>query len=394
MKTSSTILVSTLVLLSGAAAVWFFGTGRSAARGASSDPAAASGPATAAAEEGDGGPGGDAPSGGDPDEAASDEPAVRAPTKLPVEGVVVTRAPFVVSVRATGRAEAHRRAELAVPVSGRIDAVHVKVGDRVRAGQALVELDARAYEIARNEADARASIAEGDLRVRLLSDSTVSADRRRRAEHQSGLTQAREARARAELDLEGTRLAAPFAGEVAEVRAVTGALARREEALITLVDLDPIRVRAEILESDYGQIQPGASVRVRFPAYPGQTFEGELEALGPEIDAARGTGTAFVALANADGKLKPGMYAELEIAGSVHADRLSVPRDALLERDRRLLVFRASAGRAEWEYVETGLETRGRVEIVSGLAPGDTVLVDGHLTIAHGAPVQVTLRRD
>jgi len=309
-----------------------------------------------------------------------------------VEGVVVERAPFVLAVRATGRAEAHRRAELALPVSGRIESVEVRPGDAVASGVPLVTLDARAYEIARNEAVARESIARGDLRVRLLSDSTVSDERRLLAEHQSGLTQARESLARAELDLEGTRLVAPFAGQVGEVVAVPGALARAQEPLLTLVDLDPIRVRAEVLEADYGRLETGSAVRVRFPAYPREWFHGELGALGPEIDAARGTGVAYVTLPNPDGRLKPGMYAELEIAGTVHQDRISVPRDAVLERDRRLLVFRASGGRAEWQYVETGLESRDRIEIESGVAAGDTVLVDGHLTIAHGAPVRVSLR--
>jgi multidrug efflux pump subunit AcrA (membrane-fusion protein) len=86
------------------------------------------------------------------------------------------------------------------------------------------------------------------------------------------------------------------------------------------------------------------------------------------------------------------MYAELEIAGDVHGDRIGVPRSAVLERDQRLLVFRAAGGRAEWQYVETGLESRDLVEITSGVAEGDTVLTGGHLTMAHGAPVQVRVR--
>ena len=70
---------------------------------------------------------------------------------------------------------------------------------------------------------------------------------------------------------------------------------------------------------------------------------------------------------------------------------MAVPRPAVLERSRRLLVFVARGGRAEWSYVETGLESDGEIEITSGVAPGDTILVDGHLTLAHGAPVRVTL---
>ena len=141
-------------------------------------------------------------------------------------------------------------------------------------------------------------------------------------------------------------------------------------------------------------MSPGMDVRVELPAFPGETFSGKVTALGPEIDPDRGTGVAYVEIENPDGRLKPGMYARVEIAGTVHADRLSVPRDAVLERDRKLLVFRAASGRAEWQYVETGLTSRDRIEIVSGIAAGDTVLVAGHLTLAHGAPVKVRIRED
>ena len=74
--------------------------------------------------------------------------------------------------------------------------------------------------------------------------------------------------------------------------------------------------------------------------------------------------------------------------------RLAVPRSALLERDRRLLVFLARGGHARWSYVQTGMESEKLIEITAGIAPGDTVLVGGHLTLAHGAPVRLRLPED
>lgn len=338
------------------------------------------------------------PSPSAPAAAASDDtvqtPSTRKRTELPVEGIVVERSPFVQSVRATGRVEAHRRAELAAPVGERIELVAVTEGAHVERGDVLVRLDPRPFEIARNEATARLSIAEADYRLQLLDDADPDPEREEQAAHRSGLTEARERLERARLDLEGSVLRAPFAGEVVAVEADLGERAEAGRALVTLVDLHLVRVRAEILETDFGRIETGADVRVQLPAFPDETFAGRVTALGPEIDPDRGTGVAYVEIPNPGGRLKPGMYARVEVAGAVHADRLSVPRDAVLERDRKLLVFRAADGRAEWQYVETGLESRDRIEIVSGLAPGDTVLVAGHLTLAHGAPVKVRIRED
>jgi Cu(I)/Ag(I) efflux system membrane fusion protein len=159
------------------------------------------------------------------------------------------------------------------------------------------------------------------------------------------------------------------------------------------VDLSTIRVYAEVLESAFGTLEPGIRAQVRFAALPGKIFEGTVAALSPEVDPSRGTGVAYIELPNPDGRIKPGMYAEVELFAAIYEDRLAIPRAALLERDRRLLVFAAKNGRAEWQYVETGLETDESIEITSGIAPGDTILVEGHLTLAHAAPVRVSLKK-
>lgn len=315
----------------------------------------------------------------------------RKPVALPVEGVVVERAPFIETLRATGRLEANRRAELSFALAGEVAAVHVREGDRVRRGQKLATLDRRPLEISRDEARAALARAESDLALLALPDSTSGA-RRRLIEDRTGVTAAKAGLARAELDLERAELRAPFAGEVGRVDVTTGERAGAERTVLTLIEARPVRVRAEVLESDFAQLAPGAAVRVRVPAHGEQIFAGSVGAIEPEIDPERGTGTVLIELPNEDGALRPGMYAQLEIDGISHADRLSVPRASVLERDRKTLVFRARDGRAEWQYVELGLETRDFVEITNGLAPADTVLIGGHLTLAHGAPVKVKVQ--
>lgn len=331
-----------------------------------------------------------APDDGDDDgrDGAPESPRV---TPLPVAGVVVHRGPFVQTIRATGRAEAPRQVELSARVSERITAVHVTEGDHVAKGAPLVTLDPRSFEIAVREAEAKRATAEADNRVTLLDDEAADSTRRALARHRSGLTQAEQSLERARLDLEGTHIVAPFEGDVASVDAVVGAQAQVGRPLVTLVDLSDIRIPAEVLESDFGALTAGAAARVRVAALPGEVTTGRVTALAPVLDAARGTGVAYVAIENRDRRLRPGMYAEVEIEAARHDDRIAVPRRAVLERDRKLLVFKASNGRAEWQYVETGLESETMIEITHGLTPGDTVLVEGHLTLAHAAPVRVRI---
>jgi HlyD family secretion protein len=310
---------------------------------------------------------------------------------LPVTGVVIRRGSFVLEVHATGRVEAVRRAELSSRVGERVRQVRVEPGRRVRGGDVLVELDSRPFELSLHEAEAVRGRAELAFESQVFSDPEVSETRRQRIADRVGLTEARQKVARAELDLEGTVLRAPFAGEVAAVSATVGERVQADRPLVTLVAVDPVRVPAQVLEADFGRLRVGAPVTVKLSSLAGASISGTIGALGPEIDPERGIGVAYIDLPNPEGRIRPGMFTEVTIAAELRAERLSVPREALLERDRRSLVFRVKQGRAEWSYVETGLENDHQIEILSGIADGDTVLVRGHLTLAHGAAVRVAV---
>jgi RND family efflux transporter MFP subunit len=310
---------------------------------------------------------------------------------LPVVAVRVELGPFALTIRASGRAASRRRVDLSARVGERVKAVRVREGDHVREGELLVELEDRPYAIALREAEARRANAEVDYHVALLADSSASPEKRQLTAHRTGLTEAQQRFERAALDLESARVSAPFAGIVGNVRAVEGANVLPNEPLVTLLDAGSLRIPAEVLESDFGRLEPGAAAVATFAAFPGLRFEGRVAALSPECNPQTSTGIAYIELANPDPRVVPGMYAEVDIEADRLDDRLVVPRRAVLERDRRLLVFRAVDGRAEWQYVTTGVESDDAVEITSGLSPGDVVLVDGHLTLAHGAPISVTL---
>lgn len=311
--------------------------------------------------------------------------------RLPVAGIVLQRAPFVLSVRGTGRAEAVQRAALACRVGELVVAVRVREGQHVQAGDVLVELDRRPFELSLREAQARLAATRMELAGLAFDDTTATPEKRDRMAARTGVTEAEQRVARAALDLEATVLTAPFDGEVTDVAVAVGERAQPERALVTIVDRTRIRVPAEVLEASFARLSPGVRATVRFPALDGAPVEGTVAALAPELDTTRGTGIAYVEFDNRDGRVRPGMYCEVDLQAARYDGRLAVPRPAVLERSRRLLVFVARAGRAEWSYVDTGLESDNEIEVTSGLAPGDTVLVDGHLTLAHGAPVRVTL---
>jgi membrane fusion protein (multidrug efflux system) len=324
---------------------------------------------------------------------------------IPVEGEEVVRDTLVVSVTATGQAAALRQVVLTAKVAGRVTQLPVRESDRVGSGGLVAALDADEYRIALEEAKASQRTSEASFREQTLfddriTDAALRAERQRTARAKSGLERAELAVEKAELDLRRTRLAAPFAGQVADVKVVPGQFVRAGDELATIVDLDPIRVEVQVLESEVGFLGQGRRAQVTFAAFPGETFTGTIQTINPMVDQTTRTARVTVQVPNPARRILPGMYARVSLEARRFPDRVLVPRRAVLERDvdRRTLVFvydgDSRGGTAKWRYVTTGLGNATHVEIVDdpdvqGVQPGEVVLTDGHETLTDGARVRV-----
>jgi membrane fusion protein, multidrug efflux system len=186
----------------------------------------------------------------------------------------------------------------------------------------------------------------------------------------------------------------PFAGRVASLNVVEGQLVRQGDELMTLVDLDPVRVEAQVLEGELAHLAPGARARVRFSAFSDEEFLGTVETINPLVDEQTRTARVTVLVPNRAGRILPGMYARVEVEARRIPDRILVPRSAILERDRRTMLFVYEDGRAKWRYVTTGLENEEFVEIrehpdTDMVRPGEVVLTAGHFTLTHDATVRL-----
>ena len=210
-----------------------------------------------------------------------------------------------------------------------------------------------------------------------------------------GLTQAELDVKLAQMDLEKTRIRAPFAGILTEIKISPREHIDPGRELCTLVNISRIWVKAKILESEIGKIKAGREVDLRFSAYPGKVFKGTVEAVSPIVNAEDKTCAVHIALSNPAEEIKPGMHAEVEIAAEIYKDRLLVPQEAILVRGGRKLVFVVENGLAKWRYVKIGLENEIYAEILAGERPeetvnaGDLVIVEGHFTLAHDASVTI-----
>jgi RND family efflux transporter MFP subunit len=318
---------------------------------------------------------------------------------IPVEVAEVVRDTLVISVTAAGEAAAVRQTTILAQVDGRVERLLVRENDRVTTSSLLLEVDSTEYalEVARalaGKRSAEASYRETTLFDDRVEDAGIRAEREAVARAKSGLDGAEVQLRKAQLDLSRTRVAPPFAGRVASLQVVPGQWVRRGDQLMTIVELNRIKVEVQVLEGEVGYLSAGRGARVAFSALPDEVFSGRIETINPMIDQTTRTAKVTVLVDNPGGRILPGMYARVSLDARRFPDRILVPRAAILERDRRSMLFVYENGAAKWRYVTTGLENENLVEISANpetmmVEPGEQVLVRGHYSLTHDAAIRI-----
>jgi RND family efflux transporter MFP subunit len=324
---------------------------------------------------------------------------------LPVAGQEVRVGDLILSVVTTGQVRSDAYARLKAETSGTVTEVLVTPGQMVRKGQPLVKLDPRPFDIAVREAEATLEQAMITYRDYIVPDSIatgqpVPEDRRKNAESRAGVTSARVRLEKAKLDQERATIEAPFDGIVDEVNVAAGERVGGGDNIAAVVDVGNLRIEAQVLEHDLPLIRVGGEAVITAAAAPDRPVYGRVTAVLPVIDSLRRAGRALIRARN-NGLLRPGMYADVRLEANRLQGRTIVPARAVIERDGRPLVFVVRNRTAEWVYITPGMSNGAETEVlpdsVTGqipLAAGDTVLVEGHLTLTHGAPVRVVAARE
>lgn len=317
----------------------------------------------------------------------------------PVVGAAAVRDTFWISFDARGVSEAMRQATIRAQTAGVVTAVGVAENQAVGEGRLLVQIDTTEYalEVATRAAALRK--AEVDYRARTLMDEeldeTTRAERARLARSVVGLDQAEAEHRRAMLNLEKTAIRAPFGGRIADLKVVAGQHVASGDEILTVLDITPVKVQFQVLGTQVPRLAEGRQASMVFSALPDTTFVGSIATINPLVDRETGTARVTVYLPNRDGRIKPGMYAEGTLQAQDYADRVMVPRQAVLEKRRRTMLFVFEDGRAMWHYVNIGLENKDFYELVregpedGWVEPGEIVLVDGHYYLPHDAAVRL-----
>jgi membrane fusion protein, multidrug efflux system len=316
--------------------------------------------------------------------------AAQAPGEMPPTPVETAK-PVVESVTDNATAVGSLRANEAVvirpEVAGRIEAIHFEEGGSVKRGELLFALDgaiARA-EVQEWEATVAQSKRESDRVADLISRKLTSQSDFDAKRSQLAIDEARLASARTRLSK--TEIRAPFAGQLGLRQVSVGEYVNVGDALVSLAQTDTLKLDFRIPETQATRAGNGQTVRVALDAFPGQTFEGRVYAVDPQVDVASRSVMLRATLKNPEGKLRPGQFANVQLALDQRANALVLPEQALWPQGGKQFVYVVRAGKAELAEVRIGKRTAGRVEILTGLTPTDDVIVAGQMKIFPGAPV-------
>jgi membrane fusion protein (multidrug efflux system) len=310
---------------------------------------------------------------------------------------------------ATGIVEPFALARVASETAGRVQARRVDRGSVVEEGTLLVELDASRARIQVRQADATLAARQSDReqaeRERTRSDQlrqreSVSAAAYDRSAHLANSAAAAEDIAllgkRAAADaLRDAKIAAPFAGTIADFHVEIGEFVGPGTPVVTLVDLTRVRLQVGVTAAEAGDLRVGDRLDVQFSELGGRTLSGELHSVSPLADPRSGTYTAELWLDNPEGLLRQGMIGRVSLRPTnartdVPAfEPLLVPRAAVLRREGVFSVWVVADGHAEAVEVALGRADDRRVEVLDGLAPGDWVVIDGGFALREGAAVEL-----
>lgn len=188
-----------------------------------------------------------------------------------------------------------------------------------------------------------------------------------------------------------TVIRAPIDGVLSEVSDITtGTLVTQNTAIAKVVDYSEVMVDLKIPNAQIGKIEIGQEVRVSNYAFPDKLFQGEITAIDPVLDETTRTFLAIGRVKNPDLALRPGMFVKAEIVSEARHDVVLVSRKLLQRRRNEQVVFIEEEGRAQQREVKTGLEDRERVEIISGLEAGESLITSNYETLRPRTRIRVT----
>ncbi|HEV7745420.1 MAG TPA: efflux RND transporter periplasmic adaptor subunit [Pyrinomonadaceae bacterium] len=373
-----------------------------------------------------------------PSNVASPSPGAAAATAASAHAIemeIVAPQPIAGTIVATGKilVPEDRTANIGPVHEGRIVRFYAGQGSIVRKGQKLADLESADidqaeadylkaladYENARRTSAAEVKFAQATYdRTKMLYEKSITAGKNvEAADHDLEMAKASAAStvaqtnaaltsARRHLLILGLKdsdinalanksslsavfsLTSPISGVVVERTGTIGATVGSDANVFKIIDISRVWIDANVFEKDLERVKRGQVVKASVPAFPGVSFSGSVILISSVVDPEGRSVKVRTELSNSDGRLKPDMFANVQIITDLHRTAISIPEAAVLDDGGKSVVFIAAGNGYAKREVHAGIEGNGRVEIIEGLQAGDKVVVKGNYLLLEQSKAQ------
>jgi membrane fusion protein (multidrug efflux system) len=317
------------------------------------------------------------------------------PAKMPPPQVIVAEARterVVETLSRVANIQANEMVEIKSETDGVVQEIPFEEGQKVEKGQLLVSLDETKLAATLAQAEANFKLAEANFErsKQLSSEKLIS---QQEFEQNAAAFQANQAN----LDftrrqLKDARILAPFEGVVSSRQVSPGQIITKNSIITWLIDYDPVKVEFHVPERFLGQVKEKQLIEVSVEAFPNEKFRGEVFFISPYVDPTNRTAAVKAQIPNPEYRLRPGMFAKLDLTLVVRENSTVIPEAAItqiLTNSQAMVISVDSGGTAQLRKIKTGVQLVGAIEVLEGLEPGEKVIVEGLQKVVPGAPVRI-----
>ncbi len=335
----------------------------------------------------------------------SEKSEVQPKKPVPVQVITVKTNDLPVIVESIGRLAANREVAISAEVGGIILRYQADIGDNVKAGQFLVEIDPVDYRLALREAKANLAAAVARLNnaektynrsKALLPRKVISHDAFEKAEagYQTALAVVDQVKALVSITsnrLDKTKITVPFKGLVAARMVEKGQMIGPGQPVMAVVDLSRMRVKVNVPERDYVHLDQNDTVLVIVDAYPEKVFKGRVDRIGIKADARTNTFAVEILVDNPDLLLKAGFSARVRLTTRTISNTILIPQSCILYKNEQKTVFVVGSNKkATLRVVAIGRSRGSMIQIINGLKPGDSLVITGGQYLEPGDSVTIS----
>lgn len=334
---------------------------------------------------------------------------------IPVEVLPAAVQTLVETTNFSGKINSDQELSLVPKIPGKVSSVNVQVGDTVSAGTVLFTLDVTDLQKAVDMASLGVRSAEANYQrtkeqidlaktnlerqKQLYEAGAISKVQLETAESQASETplqlvqiqwdQAKLSLQQAQDGLNNAVVTAPVSGTVTAVNVKPGEMASSAQPAVTMTQLSSLYVNINVPENIVNSLQLGQEAKVTITSAEVQDITGKVSSIAPAADARTMLYAIKVAIDNPEGKIKPGMFAKVEMATESRTQVLAVNSEAIVTKNEKLFVYVVENEKAVEKEVTTGLDTGAMVEVKTGLNPEEHVIIKGQTLVEQGSNVKI-----